>query len=1131
MPGCRSRPQPSNKNSFALRILQLNISGFSSSAMGVRRKLQVQSILHRERVDICCLQETNLGPDAELPRFRGYTVLRQDRRVGRDGTPATGSRGFGGVLVLVRVGVQFQRLPAPIASQDLASDVLAVRLHPPPPHGPFIVVNAYRPPIRSSSSDLRADFFDPGLFPRGPRVIVVGDFNAHHPLWDPFKPSDEAGERLDAWSLDADMTCVNSGAATRFDPASSTPSVPDVTFVSDRLAPRCEWRCLEDVSSDHLPVLITLHMGHALSSRPPKLQWCERKADWDRYAAEVLRALEPTVPTSQPLRALQSLENAIFRARSLSVPYGGRRDPKPWWTEEADRACAAARAAKRRWKRAPQDEQLKSLYKRAETEASRVVREAKAETFSEFLAAMDVRADPGAPFRLLRSMDAPSGDPRDAALSNGTVLATSDKAKANLVVSHYAQVNRIIRPKAPDLVTRTAARPPPCPAACPFCQPYTMQELRAALCRKGGRAAGPDGISPALIQHLPEPALIYLLDIFNALWTSKIYPTQWRRATIIPVLKKGKDPSRVESYRPISLTSNLGKLFERLAQARLQFWAESSGVLSPCQAGFRSFRSTEIQIARIAQYAMDGLQQQPMQRSLATFVDFSQAYDRVWKRGLLAKLNTSGVPPCLVRWTRSFLADRRARVCWGDTLSRERVLKEGLPQGSVVSPLLWLFYINDVTTPLSVLPEVQVSLYADDLALCVRGRDAARLASTTQQALNMISDWADDWSMTINSNKTESLLISTHPLECAGKFDPHLSIKGEPVRCSSEPVFLGVTFDSTLSFQAHGRKICDRVSRRVGLLRRMRGRPWARRYDLLRQAFLAYVAPVALYGASTWTSFAAPTTIGKVQAQLNGGLRTALGCPRGTNNAVLLAEAGTLGLRTHGTLLAATLRERALRLPVNDPLGTLFRTNCLRRLKSRRPAPPPARHVRPPVPRPEPPPTVSSPVAHLTSLHPPARRSCNALRLPTGEKCRACRLKRQGMRCARLGADTDEPPAGGPPLPELPPRDLPPPEPPPGDPPPRNHHLRAYHLRSLHPATLHAYPWNLLPGRCCHWIHNPAGGRRLVCDRATPGGCPRRRNACPVGGSERGTCVWRLLLPASSSLRGLPGTRPRCFSR
>ena len=284
-------------------------------------------------------------------------------------------------------------------------------------------------------------------------------------------------------------------------------------------------------------------------------------------------------------------------------------------------------------------------------------------------------------------------------------------------MAFYARVNRVIRSKGPDTPVREEARLSRCPEKCPYCLPFPWNELVTGLRKQGGRAAGPGDISPAMLDRLPRRGKELLLDVFNGLWMDGVVPTEWRRATVVPLLKSRKDPSVISSYRPVSLTSCMGKLFERLVETRMRFWAESKGALDQSQAGFRAGRSTEEQAARIAQFAMDGLQRQPMQRSLAVLIDFSQAYDRVWKRGLLAKMNRSGVPSCLCRWTRAFLADRRARVRWGETLGNERILKEGLPQGCVISPLLWLLYVNDIVNALKeAVPEVQVSLYADDLA-------------------------------------------------------------------------------------------------------------------------------------------------------------------------------------------------------------------------------------------------------------------------------------------------------------------------------------------------------------------------------------------------------------------------------
>ena len=119
-----------------------------------------------------------------------------------------------------------------------------------------------------------------------------------------------------------------------------------------------------------------------------------------------------------------------------------------------------------------------------------------------------------------------------------------------------------------------------------------------------------------------------------------------------------------------------------------------------------------------------------------------------------------------------------------------------------------------------------------------------------QTALDAVESWAERWSVMVNVCKTECFLVSTHPRECAGKFQPQLTIAGEPVRTNPEPVFLGITFDPTLTFAAHAKKISERVARRKGLLRRLRGTSWAGRQDLLLKVHNAYVLPTALYGAS-----------------------------------------------------------------------------------------------------------------------------------------------------------------------------------------------------------------------------------------------------------------------------------------
>ena len=211
-----------------------------------------------------------------------------------------------------------------------------------------------------------------------------------------------------------------------------------------------------------------------------------------------------------------------------------------------------------------------------------------------------------------------------------------------------------------------------------------------------------------------------LLSIFNSSFSLAHCPRIWRVATIIPLLKAGKSPSEVASFRPISLTSCVVKRLERILADRLYYIAETNNMFGRFQAGFRKGQSCEDQVTRINQAVEDGFQQRPMQRSVLTLLDFSKAYDTVWREKLQLHMLNTDIPPTFIRWIRSFLNDRRGRVQLFNVFSSSRRFNQGLPQGSVLAPLLFLFYINDLASTLN--DNAVIALFADDVCILTTAR-------------------------------------------------------------------------------------------------------------------------------------------------------------------------------------------------------------------------------------------------------------------------------------------------------------------------------------------------------------------------------------------------------------------------
>ena len=196
------------------------------------------------------------------------------------------------------------------------------------------------------------------------------------------------------------------------------------------------------------------------------------------------------------------------------------------------------------------------------------------------------------------------------------------------------------------------------------------------------------------------------------------------------------------SFRPISLTSCVLKLFERIILSRLLFFLESNSILSPRQAGFRPGRSTLDQILYLFQSISDGfIKPTSGSRTILSTIDFSKAFDSVWHTAFFHKLISAGLPLCFARWTQSFFSDRSACVVYQNHKSRSFRVRRGVPQGSVLGPVLFSLFINDL--PVSLPSSVSCSLYADNLAIWSSSPLVPTAVEVTQEALIRLDRWSE----------------------------------------------------------------------------------------------------------------------------------------------------------------------------------------------------------------------------------------------------------------------------------------------------------------------------------------------------------------------------------------------------
>lgn len=242
-----------------------------------------------------------------------------------------------------------------------------------------------------------------------------------------------------------------------------------------------------------------------------------------------------------------------------------------------------------------------------------------------------------------------------------------------------------------------------------------MDELKRAIASFKSKAAGADNFHLQMLKSMPHKTLELVLILFNKLLSTNLFQSCWKSAVVIPLLKQGKSPTSPTNYRPISLLSVIGKIFE-VFNSRLSQLLESRNLLATAQHRFRFGHSTQDLLLTIHSYIQESFSRHS--HVLAIFFDCTKAFDRVWRHKILLQLHKWGFQSNLPSLICSFLISQNFYTRIGSTVSSLYYLENGVTQGVILSSLLFLIAINDL--PSHLQPPVQIALFADDLAVYLR---------------------------------------------------------------------------------------------------------------------------------------------------------------------------------------------------------------------------------------------------------------------------------------------------------------------------------------------------------------------------------------------------------------------------
>ena len=325
--------------------------------------------------------------------------------------------------------------------------------------------------------------------------------------------------------------------------------------------------------------------------------------------------------------------------------------------------------------------------------------------------------------------------------------------------------------------------------------------------------------------------------LFQASLNQGKIPTVWKNANVSPIFKKG-DRHKTANYRPISLTSIICKVLEHIIHSQVIHHLDNHGLLTDKQFGFRKKHSCETQLLLTVNDLAVGLREK--EQIDAILLDFSKAFDKVPHERLLLKLHHIGVRGLLLAWIRDFLTGRTQQVTIEGKVSSSSCVTSGVPQGTVLGPLLFLVFIND-------MPDVvksNIRLFADD-ALLYRSIHSIDDVITLQNDLDSLQSWESTWQMAFNPDKCEVLRVTKKK----NIVNAHYTIHGTELQNVDSAKYLGVSIQESLSWKVHVNNICKKANCTLGFLRRNLRRCPAR---IKERAYFTYVRPILEYASPVW---------------------------------------------------------------------------------------------------------------------------------------------------------------------------------------------------------------------------------------------------------------------------------------
>ena len=810
-----------------------------TNARGITAPLQLSDLsnLLGSHLKLIAITETHLDqtiPNNLITAQNDWSVFRRDR-----------NRYGGGVALLTKFPSKLRKDLHSPGGEDVWIEFTT--------EGKRVIVGAiYRPPSQSSD-DLTAfmSTFENSIqkaLNSCNIICILGDFNAKSNQWLTNGETDKAGtllfNLLESHNLKQLVNEVTRPPGGQGLPSSTGQgSLLDLIITNRPDLFEAPMTHPPLGSSDHYCVRCVVNLKQELPKQTrTRLLWNLKKADIPAFLHDLRNQDWPSAIAPMNIDEQWTKWQTLFLNSALKhIPCKKIKHishKPPWLSDSLLAECKLKSRLFHLSKMQPTEENSKK-YRAQRNRVTALIRRAKKDFASSFddICGRQTGSNLWSLMKKLRKKS--NNDNLPDLLTPNNTLATTDKDKANTLNNFFLSQSSTDSPSDPIY----KLCPPPLPTSARLCEiQVSPAEVYSALSSlKEKKAAGIDGLPNSLLK-VAAPAICFsLAALFNNSLLAGKLPRDWKRANVRAIYKRG--PKHLpDNYRPISLLSSVTKVLESLVNKSLSNFLSANNLISPFQSGFRRGDSAPLQLFRLTTELFAAVDSRAV--AAAVFYDFKKAFDSVWHRALIGKLFSAGVSGSALEWLSDFITDRTQHVQVGDSLSNPGSPTAGVPQGSPLSPTLFILFINSVTSSTSC----PTNCFADDTCTITPGLPFITAQQKIQSDVTALATWARDHKLIIHPEKTVCMLFH-HPRHHPP--DLNIFLNNHAITQVHQHKHLGVILSSTLSWSPHVEHLISRSSAMLGLLRHLLSYFHFSSRCLLK-VYLCYIRPLLEYGCSSF---------------------------------------------------------------------------------------------------------------------------------------------------------------------------------------------------------------------------------------------------------------------------------------